>query len=167
MKRHTANRKKGGFTLLEALFAAMLIGLVVAALAASSSAFTMANGYGMDLSTAEFLIEEIRDMTATLPAVDPQTQAAVFGPESDETSSALYDDVDDFHNASFCPPLDISRAAIDEFASFTQQVKVENVDAADLTDAVAQHASDFVRVTVTVLKNNEPVASTSWIRARY
>jgi type II secretory pathway pseudopilin PulG len=166
-RQRTFKRNKGGFTLLEALFAAMLIGLVVAALAASSSAFTMANGYGMDLSTAEFLIEEIRDMTATLPVVDPQTQKAVFGPESDETTAALFDDVDDFHNASFCPPLDISRTVMNDFAAFTQQITVENVSAGDLTNTVAQHASDFVRVNVTVLKNNEPVASASWIRARY
>jgi len=167
MKRKRAKRIVGGFTLLEALFAAMLIGLVVAALAASSTAFTMANGYGMDLSTAEFMIEEIRDMTATLPVVDPQTQAAVFGAESDETAVALFDDVDDFHSASFCPPLDIGRTAMNEFDAFTQQVTVENVSATDLTATVSQHASDFVRVTVTVLKNNVPVASTSWIRARY
>jgi type II secretory pathway pseudopilin PulG len=166
MKRSTARQKRGGFTLLEALFAAMLIGLVVAALAASSSAFTMANGYGMDLSTAEFLIEEIRDMTATLPVIDPDTQTATFGPESGETV-ATYDDVDDFHNASFSPPLDITRAAISDLAVFTQQVTVENVNATDLTAVVGQHTSDFVRITVTILKNNVPLNSTSWIRARY
>ncbi|MHC4834844.1 MAG: prepilin-type N-terminal cleavage/methylation domain-containing protein [Planctomycetota bacterium] len=57
-------KRKNGFTLIEALFAAMLLGLVVAALAAASGAFTMANGYGVDLSTAEFLIEEMRELTA-------------------------------------------------------------------------------------------------------
>ena len=66
------NKKKqsSGFTLIEALFAAMLLGLVVAALAAASGAFTMANGYGVDLTTAEFLIEQIREMTTS--AIDPE-----------------------------------------------------------------------------------------------
>jgi hypothetical protein len=169
--KHFYGYKKGrrlsGFTLLEAMFAAMLIGLVIAALAASSGAFTMANGYGMDLSTSEFLIEEVREMMAPLPVVDPQTQTAVFGRESGETTLALYDDVDDFHNAAFKPPVDISRAVMNEFAAFTQQVTVENVNAVNLTTVVAHHSSDFVRVTVTILKNNEPLTSTSWIRARY
>ncbi|MHC4761710.1 MAG: prepilin-type N-terminal cleavage/methylation domain-containing protein [Planctomycetota bacterium] len=35
-------KQSSGFTLIEALFAAMLLGLVVAALAAASGAFTMA-----------------------------------------------------------------------------------------------------------------------------
>ncbi|MCE5185766.1 MAG: prepilin-type N-terminal cleavage/methylation domain-containing protein [Planctomycetaceae bacterium] len=159
--------KKDGFTLVEALFAAMLLGVVIAALAASSGAFTMANGYGMDLSTAEFLIEESRDMLATLPAVDPETQKDVFGHEADETSTALYDDVDDFHNVVFSPPVDISRAAMNEFAGFAQQITVQNVDAVNLTATAADHSTDFVRVTVTILRNNVPMTSTSWIRANY
>ncbi len=52
-------KNRTGFTLIESLFAAMLIGLVVAAIAVSSGAATMVNGVGIDLSTAEFLIEEI------------------------------------------------------------------------------------------------------------
>lgn len=158
------NGRQGGFTLIEALFAAMLIGLVVAALAASSGAFTMANGYGMDLSTSEFLIEEAREMMATLPVVDPETQAATFGRESGETG---YDDVDDYHNAAFNPPVDLSGAVMNEFAGFTQRITVQNVLATNLTAAVANHSSDFVRVTVTVEKNGAALASTSWIRARY
>ena len=63
------NKKKqsSGFTLIEALIAAMLLGLVVAALAAASGAFTMANGYGVDLTTAEFLIEEAK--VALVPGI--------------------------------------------------------------------------------------------------
>ena len=43
--------KNQGFSLIEALLAAMLIGLAIAALAASSGAFTMYNAAGLDLST--------------------------------------------------------------------------------------------------------------------
>lgn len=159
-------RSRAGFTLVEALFAAMLLGLVVVAIAASSGAFTVANGYGMDLSTAEFLVEEVREMLATLPVVD-QTQTLAFGPESGETSAALYDDVDDFHNAAFNPPLDMGRTAMSEFSGFTQKITVQNINPADFTQTVSNHTSDFVRVTVAVEKSGATLASTSWIRARF
>ena len=156
-----------GFTLIEALFAAMLLGLVVAALAAASGAFTMANGYGLDLSTAEFLIEEVREYTATLPVIDPQDADSVFGAETDETSLLLYDDIDDFNGASMSPPIDLSGATMSEFSAFAQEITVENVAPNAFGGAAqAAHSTDFVRVTVTVTKNGEPINSTSWIRAR-
>jgi type II secretory pathway pseudopilin PulG len=158
---------KTGFTLLEALLAVMLIGLAVAGLAASSGAFTQYNAAGVDLSTAEFLIEEIRELTAPLPAVDPTSGTAAFGAESGEIAVGNYDDLDDFHNKSFSPPIDVSRTAMPEFSAFTQQVTVQNVSTANLTQAVANHSTDLYRVTVTITKNGQTISSASWIRARY
>ncbi|MHC4231933.1 MAG: prepilin-type N-terminal cleavage/methylation domain-containing protein [Planctomycetota bacterium] len=143
------NKKKqsSGFTLIEALIAAMLLGLVVAALAAASGAFTMANGYGVDLTTAEFLIEEMREYTATQSfdelLADPAYNA---GPIS--------------------PPIDVSGTAMADFGGFSQQVVIKHVQSGnfDLDDPTA--TSDFVRVKVTITKNGQEISSTSWIRAR-
>ena len=158
---------QSGFTLVEALFAAMLLGLVVAALAAASGAFTMANGYGLDLSTAEFLIEEVREYTATLPVIDPEDGVSVFGSETGESTVSLYDDIDDFNGVAINPPIDVSGAAMNEFSAFTQEIVVENVALNDFGGAAqSAHSTDFVRVTVTVTKNGTPINSTSWIRAR-
>jgi type II secretory pathway pseudopilin PulG len=140
-QRYRKRYFSGGFTLLEALFAAMLIGLVIAALVASSSAFTQANGAGVDLSTAEFLIEEIRERTAPEP----------------------FSDLADFAG-NFSPPLDVSGAAMAEFSAFTQQVVVQHVSDSDFT--TPQSGSDFIRVAVTITKNGQPVSSASWIRAK-
>ena len=140
------NKKKqsSGFTLIEALIAAMLLGLVVAALAAASGAFTMANGYGVDLSTAEFLIEEIRELTAN-------------------------ENVDDllanFDGQTFNPPKDISNSDMADFSEFSQQVEIDYVDSGNFANTVTG-PTDFVRVTVTVTKGGSPVSNTSWIRAR-
>ena len=163
------NKKKqsSGFTLIEALFAAMLLGLVVAALAAASGAFTMANGYGVDLSTAEFLIEEMREYTATLPVIDPQDAVSVFGIETGESSINDYDDVDDFNGMTITPPIDVSGAPMNDFGEFSQEITVENVTGADFGGTgKAAHSTDFVRVTVTVIKGGTPISGTSWIRAR-
>lgn len=137
------NKNKKGFTLIEALLAAMLLGLVVAALAAASGAYTMANGYGVDLSTAEFLIEEVRERTAnfdfdTLVAADGQT---------------------------FNPPKDVTGADMADFGEFSQQLEINYVQSGNFANTVTG-PTDFVRVTVTVTKGGAPVSSTSWIRAR-
>ncbi len=155
--------KKNAFTLVEVLVAVMLVGLAIACLLAASSSFTSTNAAGMDLSTAEFLTEQIRELTALLPAIDPNTGTDLFGPE--EAALADYDDLDDFDGASFSPPINANRQPLDNFAAFSQQVAVENVNPADFEQVVGDHTSDFVRVTVKVCLNAREITSTRWLRA--
>lgn len=154
-----------GFSLIEALFAILLVGLAIASLLAANGSFTRASGAGVNLSTAEFLLEQIKELSATLPAVDPETETETFGPE--EPNLAGYDDLDDFDGASFNPPISAERTALADFAAFTQQVTVENVNASDFEQIVADHSTAFVRVNVEVLMNGTRISSASWIRARY
>lgn len=157
---------KGGFTLLEALLAVVIIGVSLTAIVAAMGAYTQVTGVGLNLSTAEFLIEEIRELSAVLPAVDPTTGITTFGPETGESTVADYDDLDDFDGQTFSPPIDISGASLAAFPAFSQQVVVENVSASDFENVVPDHSSDFVRVTVSILLNGNQVSSASWIRAR-
>ena len=73
---------KNGFSLIEVLIAVLIVGLAIVSLVAANGAFTMANGAGADLSTAEFLFEQIRELTAPLPVIDPQTGTSTFGSET-------------------------------------------------------------------------------------
>ncbi len=164
--RQSAIENCCGFSLIEALFAIMLVGLAVASLLAANSAFTKANGAGTDLSTAEFLVEQIRELTALLAVIDPETEDAVFGPETGETLTA-YDDLDDFDGVSFSPPIDAERKSLADLGSFSQQITVQNVNASDFEQVVADHGSFFVRVTVKVYLNSREISSASWLRARY
>jgi hypothetical protein len=116
--------------------------MVIVSLVAASGAFTMVNGVGINLSTAEFLIEEIREWSA------------------DKTFDELLAEDGTSHN----PPVDISGLDMDEFSSFTQTITIEYVDADDL-DSVVTGPTDFVRVTVTITKNSQPISEASWIRA--
>ncbi len=155
-----------GFSLIEVLIAIVLVGFAVASLVASNIAFTRANGAGTELTTAEFLIEQIRELTVLLPVVDPETETDIFGPESGETL-ANYDDLDDFNGASFSPPIGAAdRNVLSGCDAFSQQVAVENVSASNFEQVVGAHTSDFVRVTVTVLLNAREISSASWLRAR-
>jgi len=158
-----------GFSLIEVLIAILLVGLAVASLVAANSAFTKANGAGTDLSTAEFLAEQIGELTALLPVVEPNTPESgvdVFGPEPGETL-ASYDDLNDFDGKSFSPPINANRNALNDLAAYSQQVTVENVNKSNFEQVVADHGSSFVRVTVRIYLNSKEITSASWLRARY
>ena len=153
-----------GFSLIEVLIAIILIGVAIASLVTANIAFTKANSAGTDLSTAEFIVEQIRELATLLPVIDPNTETSMFGPE--EASLADYDDLDDFDGASFSPPICAVREVLNDFAAFTQQITVENVSAANFEQVVDDHDSSFVRVTVKVFLNSREISSASWIRAR-
>lgn len=158
-------KDSSGFTFVEVLIAILLVGLAIASLMAANLAFTQANDAGTDLSTAEFLIEQIKELTALLPVVDPDG-GTTFGPETGE-NLAGYDDLDDFDGESFSPPINADRSPLNDYASFSQQVTVQNVSASDFEQVVADHGSYFVRVTVSVYQNAQRITTASWLRARY
>ena len=136
--------KSNGFSLVEVLFAILLVGLAIASLLGANAAFTRANGAGADLSTAEFLLEQIKELTAM----------------------AAYDDLDDFDGAFFPVPISADGPPLTGFAAFSQQITVEYVSPSDF-ELVATVPTDFVRVTARVLMNSTEISSASWIRARY
>ncbi|HOT73939.1 MAG TPA: prepilin-type N-terminal cleavage/methylation domain-containing protein [Anaerohalosphaeraceae bacterium] len=142
MNKRRSNRRRRGFTLVEVLVAVLLVGLAIASLVATSGAFTIKNGAAVDLSTAEFLIEEIRERTAMMG----------------------FDELAAMKEASYCPPIDVNGEQLEDFGVFGQQVRVECVGGADLDEIT--ESSDFVRVTVTITKNGRPISSASWIRAK-
>ncbi len=160
-------RFEGGFSLLEVLIAIVLVGIEIASLLAANSTFTKTNAAGTELSTAEFLLEQIKELTVILPVVDPNTGMLTFGPEADETTLADYDDLDDFDGAVFSPPINNYKATLNDFAAYTQQITVENVSAGNFEQVVADHGSYFVRVTAKVFFNSKQVVSADWVRASY
>ena len=154
------------FTLAEVLVAMILVGLAIVSLLASSRALTQVNSAAVNLTTAEFLIDQVQELTTPLDVVDPQSTTAVFGPEPGESLSS-YDDVDDFDGASFCPPINADRQQLTDFGAYTQQITVENVNETDFEVVVDDHTTPFVRITVRVFLQGEQLDSRQWLRARY
>ncbi len=134
---------KKGFTLIEVMLAVILVGLAIASLVGANGAFSQANGAGTELSTAEFLLEQIKELTTMVS----------------------YDGLVDFNDAIFCPPIDAGSNTLSNFTTFTQQVTVENVNPSDFDQVVS--SSNFLRITVKVLNNSEEICSSSWLRAKY
>ncbi|AQT69568.1 Tfp pilus assembly protein PilV [Anaerohalosphaera lusitana] len=167
MTRRSKIKNRRAFSLLEVLIAVVIISLGMVSVLAASTAFTESNASGIELSTAEFLVEEVRELTTSLSVTDPNSDDDTFGPEYYESSVADYDDLDDFDGASFSPPIDIKRNALSNYAGYTQQVTVRNVSANDFSSVQYDHSTNFVRVTVNILLGGEQITSSSWIRANY
>ncbi len=157
--------KHKAFTLIEVMVAIFLIGLAVVALLVTNRALTHSNSAGLEISTAEFLIEQMKELTALLHVIDPEDGMTQFGPE--EASLADYDDIDDFDDASFSPPINADRQTLNNFSAYSQQVTVQNVNTSNFSLPVTDHTSPVVRVTVKVYLNSKLIGEQSWIRVRY
>jgi prepilin-type N-terminal cleavage/methylation domain-containing protein len=156
---------RDGFTLIEVLIAMMLVGLAIVSLISANGSFTQANGAGVELSTSEYLIEQIRELSTVLKVIDdPNTPT--FGPETGETL-ADYDDLDDFHGAVFSPPISADRNPLTDLGAYSQQITVENVSKTDFELVVPNLSSEFVRVSVKVFLNTREISSASWLRSQY
>jgi len=103
----------GGFTLIEASLATVIIGVGVLAMVDAQSSFMVSNQWSSHAATATFLANEIREMTRGLPKHDPvvglflqddqdgTTTLLGWGPEQGETTLADFDDIDDFDGIVF------------------------------------------------------------------
>ncbi len=144
----TVNRQlNSGFSLIEVLIAVILVGLAIASLVAANIAFTKANAAGTNLSTAEFLVEQVRERSI----------------------SVNYDDLyglEHFDGVTFSPPINADGESLNDFAAFSEQITVENVSESNFEQVVA-YDSSFIRVTAKVFLNSRKILSASWIRARY
>ena len=137
--------KKHGFTLIEVLIAILLVGLAIASLLVANSSFTKANAAATDLSTAEFLIEQVRERSISV------NYDNLYGLEH-------------FDNVTFSPPISVDGESLNDFAAFSEQITVENVSKSNF-EQVVTYDSSFIRVTVKVFLNSKQISSASWLRA--
>jgi hypothetical protein len=128
-----------------------LLGVAIAAIVGSNAAFTQQTAQAGQTSTAEFLVEQIRELTALLPVSDPN-------------GGGVYN-FDDANDGVFNPPIDSRQMPLTGFSGYSQTVTVENVSVNDFQQTVAPYSSDFVRVTVIISYNNSEIAKTCWIRS--
>lgn len=104
---------RGGFTLIEAALATVIIGVGVVAMVEAQQAFIRSNLWSSQAATGTFLANEIREMTRQLPRHDPVTGLYLadeelgtgglvgWGPEEGEVLVTDFDDLDDFDGMSF------------------------------------------------------------------
>ncbi len=101
-------RARGGFTLIEASLATIIVGVGVVAMVEAQQAFIRSNLWSSHAATGTFLANEIRELTRNLPKHDPVTGLFLddpgignptlegWGPEAGEVLITDFDDLDDF-----------------------------------------------------------------------
>lgn len=138
-------KNKDGFTLVEVMIAIILIGIAVAGIVAASGNLTRLNGAGVELSTAEFLLEQVRERTSLMS----------------------FSSVNSLNGKIYSPPEDSQGQPLTGYSGYTQQITVEYVTENDLSQIDATSTSDFKRISVNVLYDGALISSGSWIRANY
>lgn len=175
-------RRAGGFTLIETALATVIIGTGVLAILSAQQAYHQKNNWATRTSTAMLLANELRERTLALPLHDPITGDATLGPESDESSAASFDDLDDFagtvtdgvgSGTSFNPPINALGLPLVDLSQWKQTITVEKVpmDHIDTSFPLALDtgASDLFRVTVKVfyldpdVEGDEIITELSWV----
>lgn len=104
----------GGFTIIEAAMATVIIGVGVVAMVEAQQAFLISNVWSSHSATGAYLANEIREMTRTLPRHDPVTSLYIipgegadpdqlfgWGRETGEVTVDDFDDLDDFNGILF------------------------------------------------------------------
>jgi type II secretory pathway pseudopilin PulG len=95
MSSHRANSPRG-FTLVEAVIATALLVLVAAAVLQPFQIAATLRDEEAHRTSATFLAEQLMEEILARPFDDPDGDSAP-GPESDESTRADYDNVDDYH----------------------------------------------------------------------
>ena len=134
--------RSGGFTLIEAAVAIIIVGLGVVALLGLFAACTQVNAYGSDLSTAVFLAEEMRAMT------DDMAFDALGGLDGSTFNG-----------------VDANRGELAGLNQYTQQLNVQMVEPAGLTLYVGADPQ-LALLSATVVHSGQEVTRLDWLRSR-
>jgi type II secretory pathway pseudopilin PulG len=140
--RHLGGRR-GGFTLIEAAIATIIIGVAFTAMLQLIAKGTEANGEGTKLTTAINLAGNIHEASVRVAYVD------------------IFD-----LRATYSPPVNARLQTISGMPGWTQVVGVNYVDENNITQSVPDTQYEpTARVTVAVLRNGKEVYRTSWLAA--
>ena len=132
--------RSGGFTLMEAVFTIMIVGLGVVALMQVFASGTNVNDFGNKLSTAVFLAGELRSMTDDVDFVD----------------------LPDFDGSTYSG-VDSNEVALPGMQDYQQVLAVEDVNPVDMTVEVG--GMDMYRLTATVTYKGQLLSEISWLRS--
>jgi type II secretory pathway pseudopilin PulG len=147
------------FTLVEAIIAAGIVGLMLAAsvnlLSSAAKSRTADNDHRTAIMLAHQLMGEIQQQ----PYKEEVTTPLLFGPEAGESTAtrADFDDVDDYNDFQDKPPALKDGTPLVGFSGWRRRVKVSWVDPVTLSSSPLDTGLERVEVRVTDPRGRETV----------
>jgi type II secretory pathway pseudopilin PulG len=134
------NRRRGGFTLIEASLATVIIGVGFLSTLTLIAAGTRANLQGAEMSTGVNLARSVRELAL----------------------QKAYTQLPAWNNTRYMPPRDSRDMEITSLPNWEQDIAVVAVDPADVSKEYVDSNPDAVKITVTVKHNSAKVCEMSW-----
>jgi prepilin-type N-terminal cleavage/methylation domain-containing protein len=131
--------RRGGFTLVEVLVCAILLGIGFLALVAAFGQDSVSTQRGEDVTMATFLADEIRDLALQMSFADVLAM--------DDTTRS---------------PTVLSTGETAARAGWVQHILVDPVSATNLNQPVGAGAAGAARITVEVRSNSKPVLAQTY-----
>lgn len=159
--RHRSDKSESGFTLLEALLAAVILAAGVAAITLPFAAGARNEQIDARRTIAVGLAEEIIETILTLPFEDEDpAYARNLGPDPGEYDRSLFDNIDDYHEyiESEGEITSVDGQAFDDLSAtgLSRQVSTEYIY---ISGQSMIDPPSFIRVTVEVLYKQQPVVT--------
>ena len=155
-----ARKSRAGFTLIDTSMATIMGGIGVASLMSAIAASTRVNNDAKTLTTASFLLQEVREMTADLPFEDPDEEE-IWGPE--EVAPANYDDLNDYLQIEFSPPVAADGTTLNQLNAWSQSIRVVSVDENNVRIVTAPGSTGMARLEATISLNGVTVLEGTWL----
>jgi prepilin-type N-terminal cleavage/methylation domain-containing protein len=166
-----AGRRRGGFTLIEASLAMVIVGVAVVSMLQLMAAGSMSNARATDLTTAMNLSNNVREMCQRLPFAKNAT--VTWGMPAN-TTVATCTEVQHLDGLTLSGdngtgPVDSGRAVIPNMRGWAQVISVKSVSATAVGTTLSTNSastSPLVRVTVLILRNGQAAYTQSWLQSK-
>lgn len=170
MSRRTPSKpdrtRTRGFSLVEVVVAILVLSALLAASLNTVAASASMQRHAADRARARVLALDLLNEARRHPYDDPIAGGGIGpGPGEINGTRSLFNDVDDFNGWSASPPQRTDGSVIPGFEGWTRACTVEYVSLAD-PNATVMTDSGVKRITVTVHRGKQPMATATGLRTR-
>ncbi len=156
-------RERGVFSLIEVLLASLVLALSATATAYWVETVGNLTRDADEQTVGNGLAQVVSSFLANKAFREPGSDGSTFGAEANEQSPLAFDDIDDFADAKFSPPLDETLQPQSALADWTTTIEVVPVDVDTL---VPVDRSNLLMIRVTAEHAGRVIAHSWWLRAR-